>query len=628
MIFYFHYVMMTSGLSGISVLLGVFVKTYTDASQGEIGALMMSIPFVSLVIKPLICSWADRHQAHKRLLLLSMFVEMLGYAPFAIIPFLPDFYTAHPRAAWYILVLACHVGNGGLGVAWSLGDCLAVNYSQRTGTPFGRMRLMGTLSWGVYGFVIGQINEMPHMPKYIPAFLILHGSLLIELVVVYLWKNEDFEMVDPLAVSSAPNQQQTQQVSTITSCELDCKPPESLDQTKPLEGFIDSIPSSVGGTLKIKPQTAKALMEVFASSDADELKRRLDKVEEEQRRQQQTKWAKNSEAGPEAQQQAGATKSNNLEKNPQLVLLKMILVEDGRLIKYIILFTLFGVFFAPMTFLFLSMEDLCHERGYNFSQLAGAVLISQALIETFAFLVTPYCTRYVSRWVLLSSGLLIMSFKYFFYAGWYYDAGMSPYWAVLAEWSHGIPYGIFCTIQADVALMFANQCRLFIPEMRRLGYLQDLEDKEKGSRLSEAEIEAQERSIKMALRATVQALFSGFQDGLGQGAGYILCGYISELYSYIRVWQVFALIACLTFAFHLVAEATKCRYSDTYEPRKGTIAHQIMELSRTTIEAQRKRDRGGGAVAASARRSTLTPMPVDVGHKPDAPRLVKPAESC
>jgi len=140
---------MTSGLSGVGVLLAVFFKHYTDASQGEIGLLLMSFPFVSMIIKPLFCSMADRCQRHKKYLIYSLAVELIGYAPFAVIPFFSQFYQDHPRASWYILALACHVGNAGLGLAWSLGDSLAMNMSQKNGTPFGQIRMTGTVSFGV-----------------------------------------------------------------------------------------------------------------------------------------------------------------------------------------------------------------------------------------------------------------------------------------------------------------------------------------------------------------------------------------------------------------------------------------------------------------------------------------------
>lgn len=149
MLFFLHYMLMTSGMSGVTVLLAVYFKTYTDASQAEIGVLLMSFPFEGLFIRPIFCSMSDRQQAHRVSILIALLVEMLGYGVFAIVPFFPSLYQDHPRVTWYVLILACHVGNGGLGVAWSLGDCLAMNYSVKSGTPFGRMRLMGTMSWGV-----------------------------------------------------------------------------------------------------------------------------------------------------------------------------------------------------------------------------------------------------------------------------------------------------------------------------------------------------------------------------------------------------------------------------------------------------------------------------------------------
>lgn len=149
LIFYLHYVLLTSGLSGTSVLLGVFLKAYSDASQGEIGFLLMTFPFVSIVVKPLFCSMADRYAAHKLYLMISLMVMLVGFTPFIVIPFFEPFYTKHPRISWWLMVAACQVGLGALNVAWSLGDTLAVNASQKTKTPYARMRLMGTVSWGV-----------------------------------------------------------------------------------------------------------------------------------------------------------------------------------------------------------------------------------------------------------------------------------------------------------------------------------------------------------------------------------------------------------------------------------------------------------------------------------------------
>lgn len=561
---------MTSGLSGVSVLLAVYFKNYTDASQGEIGVLLMTFPFVGLIVKPLFCSMADRKQAHKRYMILSLLIEFIGYAPFALIPFFPQFYTNHPRLAWYLLVVACHAGNGGLGVAWSLGDCLAMNMAQKIGTQFGNYRLMGTVSWGLYGFIIGQINEIWFLPKYVPAFLILLVSLIAELALIICWRNEDFEMVDTLQQSSeiiettTDKMNKTNDLSKLTNATITTNSKVNINdlEQRPTNSsivatLVDSTPSSLSGTLRLNAKAAGAIKEVLSvSSNSEDLQNKLHSVAQRQQQQQDIEKF-----------------SQNENKNPQIILLKMILLADGRVIKYIILFTVYGFLMAPMNFVFLSMESVCLQNGYNFSQLAGGVLISQATIETIAFLLVPTMLIYVTRSISLAIGFLLMAARFFFYADWYYTAGISPYWALLGEWGHGISYGIFCIILADVSLMIANQSRLFIPELRRLGYLSD----EKTS--SREKIEAEERSVKMALRATMQALFGGFMDGLGNGTGALICGIFIEIYSYISLWQMYWMVALSAFILHQIIEVTRSRWSDTYKPAKGTKAYEIMQLT-------------------------------------------------
>lgn len=126
---------------------------------------------------------------------------------------------------------------------------------------------------------------------------------------------------------------------------------------------------------------------------------------------------------------------------------------------------------------------------------------------------------------------------------------------------------------ADVALMFANESRLFIPELRKFGYLSDSKE------LPREQVEAEERSIKMALRATMQALFGGFMDGLGMGAGNLLCGLLLELYSYTTLWQLFAAIALGSLLLHQLTELSRSRWSDTFRPKRGTKSWEIMQLN-------------------------------------------------
>lgn len=215
MIFILHYILFNAGLSAILILITLFLQTYSDASLTEIGALLMVLPFVSIVAKPLFCALADRQQAHKYYLAGSLGFMVLGYGSLAIAPFYPDFVHKHGRLVWYLDVIGIIVGFSAFGVVWSLGDALAVNAARIKGVPWGSYRVWATISWGVFGWLIGQINETPLLPKYVPAFLVLAGSLLLEIVLVLLWPKRHFDMTadekQPAAAMSNGDQKQQQQ---------------------------------------------------------------------------------------------------------------------------------------------------------------------------------------------------------------------------------------------------------------------------------------------------------------------------------------------------------------------------------------------------------------------------------
>lgn len=213
MIFPLHYILFNAGLSAILILLTLFLQLYSDASLTEIGTLLMVLPFLSIIAKPLFCALADRQRAHKYYLMGSLFFMGTGYGSLAIAPFFPHFIADHGRLVWYLDVLGVVVGFSAFGVAWSLGDALAVNAARINNVPWGSYRAWATASWGVFGLIVGQINETPLLPKYVPGFLVLASSCIIEIVLLALWPNSAFDMSgeldraankEELDVSSAP----------------------------------------------------------------------------------------------------------------------------------------------------------------------------------------------------------------------------------------------------------------------------------------------------------------------------------------------------------------------------------------------------------------------------------------
>lgn len=143
-------------------------------------------------------------------------------------------------------------------------------------------------------------------------------------------------------------------------------------------------------------------------------------------------------------------------------------------------------------------------------------------------------------------------------------------------------------------MMFANQSKLFIPDLRELGLLSRIEEG------NEAKIMAEENAIRMALRATMQAVFGGFMDGLGNGVGNMFCGIIVEAFSYIHLWQIFCGITVATFLVYQTIEITKSRWSDSYQAKKGSKASEILAM-----EDQVKKDRLPGKSYQSVEENTI-----------------------
>lgn len=116
---------------------------------------------------------------------------------------------------------------------------------------------------------------------------------------------------------------------------------------------------------------------------------------------------------------------------------------------------------------------------------------------------------------------------------------------------------------AEYALSFANQSRLFIPELRKQGLL--TEPNENNKKL----VEAEEGEIKVALRATMQATFGGCMDGLGQGLGLLACGLIADHYNYVVLWKFFLIVTTTTLVGYFLIEITRTRWSDRSRVKKG-----------------------------------------------------------
>lgn len=504
MIFKLHYFLVTAGANAFSILLGVFIETYTDASPSELGALLMVTPFLAMFGRPILCSMADRKQAHRKYLLLCLFVKILSYTPFIVIPFMGEqVYRRQARACWYLLAGLKVCGDLAAGGLASIADSLAINYANRIGTSFGVYRVWGTISWMLFGIIIGQVNEVWFLPKYVPAFMILIGSLALDALFIWLWPEEYFMM----SIGE----------KTHTSSKTD-------DDHKEKEKEKEN--DNKGDGFKVKtPTTRKCLMPgpvVWAQAKA-----KLGRV-----------FCCCSPAPPidqyshqdQQQQQQQRPQQEGISKMAQMRILAVLLRRDQRIVLYLMYFVLAGACQATMSFFFISLSKICQSpaSSCDFSQLAGLLQFSMAALETVLFIYIKRIIEKIGRLNVAALAMLLSSAKFMFYGTVWPQ--VSPYYSLLSEGVTGVIYGINLTLMVEIGHLFASEVRYILPELLERQIITPEPD--------------QLDRLKYSLAATMQALISSASEGVGTGCGSLIYGLLLERISYESLWFIIGLTCC------------------------------------------------------------------------------------
>lgn len=527
MIFKLHYWFTAAGINAIGYLLGVYIQTYTDASSLEIGALLMIMPFTSMIFKPIICSMADRSQAHKKYLMICIWVTCISYSPYVAIPLLgPQAYKVHPRICWYILLVSKVIGDISLGGVMSIGDSLAVNYAKRINTDFSVYRVWGTVSWMVFGIFIGYVNEVPFLPKYLPGFLILLITNLANVLVIWLWPDEYYRMVSLNSVNEELEE---------TEGEEKKKTNKFTKSLMPREVVQAHMKAKILGLFKRKSRVEAGAQSrdgevVKNSTNAGQLDLESHKTEIVQEQ----------------------NKPSRISKGVQLKIFILLVRRDPRIVLYCLYFIVSGLISSPLSFFIISLSEICHGKGTcDFSVLAGLLQASMALAETFVYAYVGTLMKKIGRVNTCSLSLATMALKYLFY-GLYFEQ-VDPNYALLAELLHGASFGLRLTITVEMGYRFSNEITYIIPELISKNIVEPGTDA---------------NSLELSLSATMQAVVSCVYDGLGRGVGALIIGLMLEQISYSSLWTIvgigttIALAICMSislldqiFKFNLGLEA-------------------------------------------------------------------------
>lgn len=563
MIFKLHYWFLAAGANAFGLLLGVYIQEYTDANAIEIGALYMLMPFTGLIFRPIICSKADREQNHQKCLIVCLFIVATSYAPFVVIPLLgPGVYREYPRICWYILITLKIVGDIAFGGVVSIGDALAINYARRLGTQFSVYRVWGTISWMVFGLIIGQVNEVPFLPKYVPGFMILIASSLMDMAVVWLWPKEYFKMIsegegeengEPKQIegeekkksenvfvrSLMPKEVVWAHMKRKIVCLLTCtrfdgkafemtpkRPTMSEKEFKRL-----TIRREIDNFDNISIHSMASLRSMQKSNLAKMLKNPGSNLEiAVGPKLHQIAAQKEKEKASNGKEKDDTTTSIN--KMTQLRILLLLIRRDPRIVLYLFYFVGAGFTASPIGFLFMSLSERCHaESTCDFSLLGGLLQVSMALYETVIFLIIRKLQEKIGRLNTGALAFFLYSIKMVFYATIWTE--VDPYWSLLFEGLRGAAWGIYLTLMVELGYKFANEVQYIIPELIERRIIDDDSDSE---------------HLKLALSSTMQSLVASAMDGVGRGFASLIFGLILHYNSdYIFLWRMIATTSVIMF---------------------------------------------------------------------------------
>lgn len=160
----------------------VYYKTFTDCSYHEIGILAMFYSFGNAFLKPLVCSYADRHTNYKMCLKMAVGIDCLGTFFLTLVPFYPQllFDEPHPRLMWCLVAVDSFIVHVSLGLVVTLSDVFVIQecLQSRFGEHFGHYRIYGVLGWALSSISVAMTEPYIQLP-YLALPLLASGLALL-----------------------------------------------------------------------------------------------------------------------------------------------------------------------------------------------------------------------------------------------------------------------------------------------------------------------------------------------------------------------------------------------------------------------------------------------------------------
>lgn len=376
--------------------ISVYAEIYANATASDYGILNMALPFVTIITKLFFCSLADRYGAHRSFFIVFLITALVGYGSFAVLPF----YVKLPLEpglnvyTWVIICIMTSVATISMSVISCLSDAFAINYSKKSDISYGKIRVWGTIGWGISAILLGYINQIDQLPELVPGLIMLIILIGTDIFAAVLWPDKsDFELdksnieVDLVEVISSLNQQPNTQKS---------------NQLKSNNNHY--------GTTEQKPSPSALDTNTRTLDDPSSLA---------------TQW----------------------------LLFKEVARRRRSIFRYLILFTISGALTALQWSYFFVFLKQTYPQDFTF--ISAISMVGQSILgELPFFLLSEKFVQVFGRSHTLSISIISLGIRYFLYK--YLLTNASMYFVLLTEAFQGPCFGLFYVVLTEVGLDYSD----------------------------------------------------------------------------------------------------------------------------------------------------------------------------
>lgn len=412
MLFPIQYFLTLSGYSAVGILLGSYMIEYAGAKESDLGIVYMVQPMMSLM-RPFISAHADRYQSHRKLYITCLIVTSCSYIPFIVLPALLKYPMVEQmlvgRIHFWLLMIAHIIGSIGLCGVRSLGDALAVNYAKRAGEDFASYRKYGSISFGLVGLLLGQINQDWILPDFVPSMCMYVFSSALLALFVYVWHDEFFVMKAYISGNS-----------------------EEEAEKLPSRGEIAS-------HIELKLRNTLLCSRAVSSKVSDT----------------------NHDAN---------YVPTTLSASQQVSIFLLLLKRDIRIPMFLVLMFYAGmVGHGPLNFIFTFIIKTCNERGTcNGASFTGLLMICYCVCETVSYMVLNNFRGRLNYLFTTQITFVSLMIHYYFYG--FFINQVSHYFFFI-ECLHGLEYSLGIVASVELGNKFGNEVQLILPELIERGII-------------------------------------------------------------------------------------------------------------------------------------------------------------